>query len=447
MVLASESIFALSSGAGRAAIAVIRVSGPDAGSALRALRGGRALPEARRAVYARFVDPANGAALDDGLALWFPGPASETGEDMAELQIHGGRATVAGLLEALGKLPGLRPALPGEFTRRAFANGKLDLTAVEGLADLVAAETEAQRRQALRQLRGEFGRLCEGWRERLLRLLAHGEAAIDFPDESAGEGLDGKRKHHVALLAEEIRRQLASGRQGELLREGLSIAILGAPNVGKSSLMNALARRDVAIVSERAGTTRDVIEVHLDLAGFPVVVADTAGLREGGDEVELEGIRRARARAEHADLRIVMLDAVSWPALPPEVAALVGPASIVVLNKIDKRRPAGALALAGQPVLALSALTGEGLDGLTRELARLAGERMAVPEAPTLTRLRHRQALERCVEALERSLAAALPELAVEDLRLAMRELGRITGRVAVDDLLDVIFRDFCVGK
>src|SRR5208282_93583 len=353
---------------------------------------------------------------------WFPGPASETGEDMAEVQIHGGRATVASVLEALGKLAGLRPAAPGEFTRRAFGNGKLDLTAVEGLADLVNAETEAQRRQALRQLRGELGQLYEGWRARLLRLLAYGEAAIDFPDETAEAGSERDRANDISGLIKEISQHLEDNRRGELLRDGLSLVILGAPNVGKSSLMNALARRDVAIVSERAGTTRDVIEVHLDLAGYPVVIADTAGMRERGDEIELEGVKRARARAEHADVRIVLLDATSWPKIPTHVAPLFGPASLLVLNKIDKRRPAGRLEVSGHPLHPVSALTGEGMDELVREL-------------------------ESCVEALQRSLSAALPELAVEDLRLAVREIGRITGRVDVEDLLDVIFRDFCIGK
>ncbi|HKO09668.1 MAG TPA: tRNA uridine-5-carboxymethylaminomethyl(34) synthesis GTPase MnmE [Alphaproteobacteria bacterium] len=447
MAPSRDTIFALSSAPGRAAIAVIRVSGPAAGEALVRLRRGRALPKPRQAAYARLTDPLSGAGLDDGLVLWFPGPASETGEDMAEFQIHGGRATVASVLEALGKLAGLRPAAPGEFTRRAFGNGKLDLTAVEGLADLVNAETEAQRRQALRQLRGELGQLYEGWRARLLRLLAYGEAAIDFPDETAEEGIERDRANDISGLVKEISQHLEDNRRGELLRDGLSLVILGAPNVGKSSLMNALARRDVAIVSERAGTTRDVIEVHLDLAGYPVVIADTAGLRETGDEIELEGVKRARARAEHADVRIVLLDATSWPKIPAHVAPLFGPTSLLVLNKIDRRRPAGRLEVSGHPLHPVSALTGEGMDELVRELERLARERLTLAEAPSLTRLRHRQALESCVEALQRSLSAALPELAVEDLRLALREIGRITGRVDVEDLLDVIFRDFCIGK
>lgn len=447
MTEARDTIFALSSAQGRAAIAVIRVSGPRAGEALLRLRGGRGLPEPRRAAYGRLRDPTTGAVLDDGLSLWFPAPASETGEDVAELQVHGGRATVAAVLAALGTLDGLRPALPGEFTRRGFENGKLDLTAAEGLADLVNAETEAQRVQALRQLAGELGRLYEDWRQRLLRVLARSEAAIDFPEETEGAKIREESTHEILRLCSEIKQHLADKGSGEHLRHGLSIVIVGAPNVGKSSLMNALARRDVAIVSERAGTTRDVIEVHLDLGGYPVVVADTAGIRDSGDEIEREGVRRARARAAHADLRIVLLDAGVWPEVPGEIAGLIDGESLLVLNKIDTRRPPGTLEIGGRHVAPVSALTGEGIASLVEILEREAIARMAVSETPVLTRLRHRQALETCLEALQRSLNAPMTELGAEDLRLAVRGIGRITGRVDVEDLLDVIFREFCIGK
>lgn len=464
--VAVDTIFALSSAPGRAAIAVIRISGPEAGEALRALSRQGLLPEPRRATYRRLYDPLTGVELDDGLVLWFPGPASETGEDVGELQIHGGRATVSAVLEALAKLPGLRIAEPGEFTRRAFFNNKLDLTAVEGLADLVNAETEAQRRQALRQLKGELGRLYEGWRATLVRLLAHAEASIDFPEEVGEQGIQTAKeacssmfhvKHAVPAapsavskllkLIREITQHLDDRRRGERLRDGLHLAIIGPPNVGKSSLLNALAQRDAAIVSEIAGTTRDVIEVHLDLGGYPVVLADTAGIRESGDVIEQEGVRRALDRAEEADLRLVMLDATSWPTVPRELSRVVDEASILLLNKVDVIRPEGTLCLEGQPVLKLSVTTGEGLGDLIERLQQEAMRRMRVSEAPPLTRLRHREALKRCVEALERSTRAPLPELAAEDLRLAARELGRITGRVDVEDLLDVIFRDFCIGK
>lgn len=465
-IVAQDTIFALSSGPGRAAIAVIRVSGAEAGEALRALTRRDVLPEPRRATYRRLYDPLNSHELDDGLVLWFPAPASETGEDVAELQIHGGRATVASVLEALGKLPGLRSAEPGEFTRRAFLNGKLDLTAVEGLADLVKAQTEAQRRQALRQLKGELGRLYESWRATLVQRLAHAEARIDFPEETEEQSAPALSKvgqpmfhvkHAVQVapgtdpeilpLIREMTRHLDDRHRGERLRDGLHMAIIGPPNVGKSSLLNALAQRDAAIVSEIAGTTRDVIEVHLDLGGYPIVLADTAGIRVSSDIVEQQGVQRALGRARDADLRIVMLDATSWPAIPPELSGIVDGASILLLNKVDVIRPDGALSVEGHSVLKFSVLTGEGMEDLIEQLQQEAIARMGVSEAPTLTRLRHREALKHCVEALERSIRAPLPELAAEDLRLAVRELGRITGRVDVDDLLDVIFHDFCIGK
>ena len=438
----TDTVFALASAPGRGGVAVMRVSGPGAGPAIAALTG-RPLPPPRRASLARLRDPATGERIDTGIVLWFPGPASFTGEDMAEFQVHGGRAVVAALAEALAACPGLRPAEPGEFTRRAFEAGRLDLTEAEAIADLVDAETAAQRRQALRQMEGALGRLYEDWRGRLTRALAHLEADIDFPDEDLPAGVGPAVRPVIERLAAEIAGHLDDGHRGERLRDGISVAIVGAPNAGKSSLLNALARRDAAIVSETAGTTRDVIEVHLDVGGYPVVLADTAGLREATDAVETEGIRRALARAEAADLRIAVFDAGALPDLDPRTAALVDAAAVVVVNKIDMRPgaelPAGALAV--------SALTGHGLPELVRRLESLVADRFAVGPAPALTRARHRAALEECRAALLRALEAPLPELAAEDVRMASRALGRITGRVDVEDLLDVIFRDFCIGK
>ncbi len=442
----SDTIFALSSGLGPAGVAVIRVSGPRAGRALGEMTG-RDLPPPRRASRVAFSNPATGEALDDGLALWFPGPASVTGEDVAEIHIHGGRAVIAAVIDALAAQPGLRAAEPGEFTRRAFENGKLDLTAAEGLADLVNAETEAQRRQARRQLEGELGRLYEAWRERLLSTLAHFEADLDFPDEDLPGGIAERLHHNILGLIDEISQHLDDNRRGERLREGFYIAIIGPPNVGKSSLLNRLARRDAAIVSATAGTTRDVIEVHLDLAGYPVILADTAGLREGAEAIEGEGVRRARARAANADLKLVLLDASAWPEVDPTVDDLVDADSVVIINKADLSTPAPPLRVAERPALPVSVLTGEGLDGLLKALEREVAARLADSGAVALTRVRHRAALEACVAALRRSLTGALPELAAEDVRLAARSLGRITGRVDVEDVLDVIFRDFCIGK
>jgi tRNA modification GTPase len=434
-----DTIYAPATAAGRAAIAIIRLSGPSSGPALATLAG--KLPPPRVARHVRLRDPDSGEELDAALALWFPGPHSVTGEDVAELHLHGSRAVVAAVMAVLGR-QGLRLAEPGEFTRRAFLNDKLDLTQAEAVADLAAAETEAQRRQALRQLDGHLGTLYRGWSERLLRALAHLEAAIDFPDEDLPPEIEARIAAETAALAGEIARHLADGRRGERLRDGIAVAIVGPPNAGKSSLLNQLARREAAITSPIAGTTRDVIEVAIDLAGFPVVFADTAGLRDSSDPVEAEGRRRAVARAESADLRLFVFDA-GCPLDARGAGQWPGPDTFLVANKIDlaARRddlPPGALAL--------SALTGEGIPELTAMLAARIAETYDIA-APLLSRARHREALETAADALQRSLAADLPELRAEDLRLAWRSLGRITGQVDVEDLLDVIFRDFCLGK
>lgn len=449
----NDTIYALATAPGRAGVAVLRLSGPAAAAALRALAGD--VPAARVARRMVFRDPGSGEAIDDGLALFFPAPRSLTGEDVAELQVHGSRAVTAGLVECLGRMAGLRPAEPGEFTRRAFLNGKLDLTAAEGLADLVAAETAAQRRQALRQLGGELGRIYEGWRARLLRAQAQLEAEIDFPEEDLPEALWKRVRAEVACLAREIAAHLADGRRGERLRDGVSVAIIGPPNAGKSSLMNALARRDVAITSAIAGTTRDVIEIDLDLGGYPVRLADTAGLRAAGDLVEEEGVRRARARAEGADLRLVLVDATR-PDEAAEVRGLFGRDTLLVVNKIDLV-PGGRVAWVDDelgadapeagPAILLSVATGEGMAALLARLEAAVAMRASSGGAALVTRARHRAALEEALAALERFAGAALPELAAEDLRGAVRALGRITGRVDVEDMLDVIFREFCIGK
>jgi tRNA modification GTPase len=406
---------------------------------LRALTG--KLPPARVARHVRFRDPDCAEDLDDGLALWFPAPRSVTGEDVAELHLHGSRGVLAAVMAVLGRR-GLRLAEPGEFTRRAFLNGKLDLTQAEAVADLAAAETEAQRRQALRQLDGQLGEIYRGWGERLLRLLAHLEAAIDFPDEELPPAIEAEVAEGSRRLAEEIESHLADGHRGERLRDGIAVAILGPPNAGKSSLLNQLARREAAITSPIAGTTRDVIEVAIDLAGYPVLLADTAGLRDSADIIEQEGLRRALKRAEEAELRLFVFDACR-PGDANGAAAWPGPDTLLVANKIDLAADRNALPAGAIPV---SALTGEGLPVLIAALASRIEQTYDVA-APVLTRARHREALETALSALRRSLAAELPELRAEDLRLAWRSLGRITGRVDVEDLLDVIFADFCLGK
>lgn len=449
----SETIYALASGAGRAGIAIVRISGPDADAALAALTGkaGKTLPPPRQAARIRLKDPNTEDVLDDGLALRFPAPHSYTGEDVVELHVHGGLGVIAAVLDALGRIAGLRLAEPGEFTRRAVVAGKMDLTAAEGLLDLIEADTEAQRRQALRQASGALGRLYEGWRGRLVAALAHLEAAIDFPDEDLPENLVTKFRSEVEDLAAEMARHLDDGRRGERLRQGLMIAIIGPPNAGKSSLLNKLAQRDAAIVSARAGTTRDVVEVWMDLAGLPVLVADTAGLREAADEIEAEGVRRARQWAGTADLKIAVFAADEAPAAGLE---MIDPDTLVAINKIDLAKATSYRYLwhrefRGIGPFEISIKTGEGIEGFTAALTDLVRMRLetAPTAAPLLTRARHREAVLKCREALSRSLEASLPELAAEDIRLAARALGRITGAVDIEELLDVIFRDFCIGK
>jgi len=489
-----DTIFALSSGRGPAAIAVVRISGPRAGAALTALSG--KIPAPRQAALARVREPASGDIIDEALALWFPAPHSETGEDVAELQLHGGRAVIAAVLAALARIEGLRPAEAGEFTRRAFENGKLDLTAVEGLADLVSAETEGQRRQAFRQLKGALGTPAEAWRQKLIQALALVEARIDFSDEAdVPEDLLAPAVAIARALETEIAAALGDGGRGEILREGLVVAIAGPPNAGKSTLLNRIARREAAIVSPFAGTTRDVIEVHLDLDGWPVTLLDTAGICDTEDPVELEGVRRARERAAAADLVLWVADAREPDAAKNAAAKGAAksdepsepiPPTWLIRNKIDliqgqnekselKSQSIGNSDVGIIPIKSLknmvnkglnskselgltkndlefniSAFTGEGFDALLGQLARQAEGFLAGAESALVTRERHRRALEEVVAALRRAQTpnvAGREDLLAEELRIAARALGRLTGRVDVEDILDVIFRDFCIGK
>jgi tRNA modification GTPase len=434
-----DTICAQASGAGRAAIAVIRISGPATGEILRALCG---LPAARHASLRTIRDPRTETLLDRGLVLWFPAPASFTGEDMAELHVHGGRAVVANVLDAALSIDDVRLAEPGEFAARAFENGKIDLTEVEGLADLINAETDAQARQALAQAGGSLRRLYESWRGQLLRAQALAEAGLDFADEAdVAANVTTNVGAIVAELILQISNHLAD-RRGERLRDGFRVVIVGAPNAGKSSLLNALARRDVAIVSEEAGTTRDIIEVHLDLDGLPVILTDTAGLREAGGKVEVEGIRRALARVEAANLVVWLIDAKKPVSAPPEPLARGRVPFLAVRNKID-------LASVGAAEgISLSAKTGEGIDTLVAELKARAREALvAGAESPAVTRARHRAELEGALAALERSRTAGPSELKAEELRIAARHLGRLTGNIDVEEVLGAIFSEFCIGK
>ncbi len=446
-----DTIVALATGAGRAGVAVIRLSGPAAGATLSALTA-RDLPKPRTATREAFCDPRTGVSLDDGLALWFPGPHSFTGEDVVELHIHGGPAVIAAVIDAALSQPGVRPAEPGEYTRRAFENGKLDLAEAEGLADLVDAETEGQRRQALRQRRGALSAVYEGWRSRLIEAAALIEAEIDFPDEDLPGALAQRAGPILQALADDVGRHLDDAHRGVRIRDGFRIAIIGPPNAGKSSLLNALAQREAAIVSDIPGTTRDVVEVRLVLVGFPVWLADTAGLREAADAIEAEGVRRALARAEEADLRIGVVDAGADA--PGSITSVLGPNDLLVRSKLDlhgppaSRRPTPAHA-GETPAVHVSATTGEGLRELEALIAAKVTNALGREEAPVLTRARHRRLVEEARAALLRAIPAleAGPELAAEDVRVAADQIGRLTGRIDVEDLLGEIFSSFCIGK
>lgn len=445
----SDTIFAPATAPGRAGIAVIRISGAKTLKALDRLGVGSLKP--RVMTRAKLNDPTTADTLDDALVVWFETPNSFTGEDVAELHIHGGPAVVESVLSALNGVGGLRPAEPGEFTRRAFDAGKLDLTQAEALADLVDADTRAQARQALRQMGGALKTTYDDWRERLVKALAHLEAVIDFPDEDLPDDTAQALWGAVEGLEKELSKHLADDGRGERLRNGIHVAIIGPPNAGKSSLLNLLAQREAAIVSEIAGTTRDVIDVHLDLDGYPVLIADTAGLRSTTDTIEDEGVRRARNRAENSDLVVALFDGAVYPNRDPATVELIDDSTLVVVNKSDLLDQARELEHdiddEWRVTHFVSVKDGLGVDmlisTLTRKVAELCDEGTEAP----ITRARHRHALTECQTAMTRARSANLPELAAEDLRLAVRALSRLTGHVDVEDLLDVVFGDFCIGK
>jgi tRNA modification GTPase len=440
-----QTIFALSSGHPPSAIALVRVSGPQAGKVAATLAG--KLPPPRMATRALLRDLGQ-RPIDDAVVLWFPGPASATGEDVAEFHVHGGRAVLAALFAAISEFENVRPAEPGEFTRRAFENGKLDLTEAEGLDDLIHADTDRQRRQALRQLKGLLGDKARDWRARIIEASALIEAGIDFSDEGdVPTELIAPAMAKVRALLTEIREVLAEQGRSERLRDGLVVAIAGPPNVGKSTLMNQLARREVAIVSPHAGTTRDVIEVQLDLDGYPVTVIDTAGIRETDDPVEQEGVRRARARAADADLVLWLADQAGVESAGQgETTAPVW----LVRNKIDLDPADQPLAESSTGrVFRISADRGDGLPELIAAIVDFSQVHIGGGERGLIGRARQRKLLEETAASLQRCLDVIEEgeELAAEELRAAAYSLGRLLGRVNVEDILDVIFREFCVGK
>lgn len=427
-----DTIYALSTAQGKAGVAVIRVSGPLAFQACEALSGD--VPMRRHAVL-RTLRDADGVHLDDALVLTFSRNASFTGEDIVEFQTHGSTAIIASILRVLGGIDGLRAAEPGEFTRRALENGQLSLAQVEGLADLIEAETEAQRRQALRVLSGDLGNLAEGWRQKLIRAAALLEATIDFADEDVPVDVGPEVAELVSDVQDDLERQIRGVGVSERIRTGFEVAIVGAPNVGKSTLLNAIAGRDAAITSEYAGTTRDVIEVRMDLNGLPVTILDTAGLRETEDFVESIGIDRAKQRAQQADLRVFLVENDQ----PPDFAVQTD--DIIVKAKAD---------LLETPDNAVSGLSGQGVGALIKKITQALSERAA--DAAIATRERHRLAMVKGYGAL-RDARAFLPQgeetadLAAEEIRTAIRALDSLVGRIDVENVLDEIFSSFCLGK
>ena len=445
------TVYALSTPPGRGAIAIIRITGSHAATTLEKLTG-RPVPQPRQAALRVLSDPGTGDPIDSGLVLFFQAPHSYTSEDMAELHIHGGIAIVDSLLGVLSQLEGLRPAEPGEFTRLAVLNGRMDLTQAEAVADMIDSETMAQQKQAFRQMQGALGTLYEGWRQKLASSLAHLEADIEFADEDLPGGIGQAVLADVATLNDEIASHIRDDR-GRSLRHGVEIAIIGAPNVGKSSLLNYLVGREAAIVSARAGTTRDIVEVSLTLGGVPAVLADTAGIREAGDEIEREGVRRALKRASEADIR---LHVTAFGDIPHSDGVNSDKASfqagdIYVANKRDIGETTRPPNIHEDDFFGVSAETGAGMPAFIQALNARVQQNFGLAERPALTRTRHRIALQAASVALNRGLERAESdmglELVAEDLRLAMREIGRITGAVDVESLLDIVFRDFCIGK
>ena len=431
-----DTIFALSSGAGRAALAVIRVSGPEAAAVVRTVAGLQ--PRARVAAL-RPLNDQSGRLIDRGLVLFFEAPASFTGEDVAEFQIHGGQAVVAGLLRTLGQLPGLRPARPGEFTRRALLNGKLDLTQAEAIADLIDSETEQQRLQALRQFDGALSERVGSWKDALTEALALIEADLDFSDEADVSGSANQAEAPLARVHADIKVQL--GFHGaERIRDGVTVVVAGPPNAGKSTLLNWWAGRNAAIVTEIPGTTRDFVEVDIELDGIPVRLVDTAGLRETADPVERIGVERARQRAQSTDIVLWLDPDGSQPNVPTGSAVV-----IPLRSKSDS-----ATTLSAGSGLRISVLTGRGMDELRANLSEHV-RRLANPEGALLTRARHRVALESARPHLDQALATLRVggplEFVAEDIRLALRALDELLGFVGPEDVLDRLFASFCIGK
>ncbi len=442
-----DTIFALSSGSGRAGLSVFRISGRMALQILETLTV-ITKPKARHAYRVELTNNIDKETIDDGIAIFFPNPKSFTGEDVLEFHLHGSIAVIREMTQVLQRFTGVRIANAGEFTRRAFDNGKLDLTMVEGLADLVNAETKEQKKQAQKQLRGEFSELCRGWKETLVRAITLYEAGIDFADEDLPANLIDGVQQEIEKLEGELEKHLTRSEQSGYIRDGFQVAILGPPNSGKSSILNCLSKREVSIVSRTAGTTRDVVEARLDLGGFPITFADTAGLRDSEDLIEKEGMSRAIQRAEDAEMRIIVFDGERWPELDTKALELLETKNtLAVVNKTDL----GFDITKGNhrlgDLIGVSAKFGDGINELEEKILKEVSERAGIYSGPVLTRERHVASLRDCLSCLKRYKEASELELAAEDLRLAMRGLGEITGHIGVEEVLGNIFGEFCIGK
>lgn len=457
--MTNRTIFALATAPARSGVAVIRISGESSLDSLAVLTG-ITRPIARHVYYTAVRHPSSAAVIDKGLAMYFQAPNSFTGEDVVELHLHGSIAVIREVLDVLSTLD-VYMAEPGEFTRRAFINGKMDLLEAEGLADLINADTNAQKTQAMRQMQGEMSVFYDEIRGNTINCLALLEAYIDFPDEEIPESVLTKWRETIISLQKTIENALADSKRGERLRDGLSIVIVGAPNAGKSSLLNTLAGREAAIVSHHAGTTRDAIEIHMDIAGYPMIVTDTAGLRESENEIEEEGIRRALARAGQADIKLALFDASELPDMDAKTKQLLDENTIVIISKIDiipalrgdlkQQAMAELFALdsrvRGNDIVEITTLTNQGIDQLIALIEEKVKGFFAAGSAPFITRSRHRLLLSEAKMLLEASLTPKPLELACEELRRAALAIGKITGKIQVDDVLDIIFKQFCIGK
>tara|TARA_Y100000588_G_C14215108_1_gene908443 strand:- start:276 stop:1607 length:1332 start_codon:yes stop_codon:yes gene_type:complete len=441
-----DTIYSLSTGAGSSGVAIIRLSGSASEEVLKKLTR-KQTPKPRLASLRRIHSPVNQDAIDEGIVIWFPGPNSYTGEDVVEFHVHGGPSITEEVLKSISTISSCRIAEPGEFTRRAFQSGKMDLTSAEAVADLIDAKTIEQRRQALKQFDGQLAGLYDEWRKQLIDLLAYAESAIDFSDEELPENINKTITHNILRIKDSITQHIDDKMIGERIRSGFHVTILGAPNSGKSSLLNRLATRDAAIVSDIAGTTRDVIEVQMNLEGFAVIISDTAGIRDAQNEVEVEGVRRARKSADEADLVVVVFDALDLPNISEITSTYITDKSLVLINKVDVLEHTLPSEINGKEILGVSAKTGEGFEEFQLKLNQDVKNYFRNNEQPVLTRVRHREALEEALVSLNRSSQAKLPELVAEDIRLAVRSIGKITGRVDVEDVLDIIFNEFCIGK